>query len=104
MDKIGLRTGPFVGYTRSDNKTTYDPSASIYDNDQKANNYTAGWGMDLVYYPSKHLGLSATLANLNYSHSTTNSGSEGHSSNDDINLNLINTGINLSVFYVFGGK
>jgi hypothetical protein len=103
-DNFGLRTGPFVAYTKSENTNTYTGTASGNDTDSKTNQYDAGLRLDMVYYPSKHLGLAATLANLDYSHSTTDNGAQGHTSGDGVNLAFINNGLSLSVFYVFGGK
>lgn len=101
-DKIGLRAGPYAGYTRSNSKVEYSGTNTIYDQNSNTNSYDAGIMMDLVYYPSKKLGFSATLANLNYNHYKTDSGANGHSENDEIGLNFINSGIGLSVFYVLG--
>ncbi len=101
---FGLRTGPFVEYTKSENTNTYTGTTSGDDSDSKTNQYDAGLRLDMVYYPSKHLGLAATLANVNYSHSTTDNGNQGHTTENSVNLALINNGLALSVFYVFGGK
>jgi hypothetical protein len=97
-DKLGLRAGPYAGYTRGDSKSTnIDPN---YNSDSKTDNYNAGAKLDLVYYPSKKIGFSATLANLNYSHYKTNGGPQGHSSADNVSMAFINNGLGISVFYV----
>jgi hypothetical protein len=101
-DNFGLRTGPFVEYTKSENTITYSSTASGNDSDSKTNQYSAGLRLDMVYYPSKHLGLAATIANLNYSHNKTDNGTLGNTTGDGVNLDLINNGLSLSVFYVFG--
>ena len=103
QNKIGLRAGPYAGYTRSDYKTIYPNDMAIYSEDSKTDNFNAGVKLELVYYPSKCLGVSAMLADVDYNHSKTNSGNQGHSSSDDVNVALINN-LSLSVFYAFGGK
>lgn len=99
-DKLGLRTGPYLGYFRYDFKFTGSGTA----NNNKTDNYVAGANMALVYYPVKKLGLSATLANLSYNHSKQKDDTGQIGSGDNVNFNLINDGLLLSVFYVFGGK
>ncbi|WP_426670799.1 outer membrane beta-barrel protein [Mucilaginibacter sp. McL0603] len=99
-DKLGLRAGPYVGYTRGDSKNTNSGPNSIYDEDSKTDNYNAGAKLDLVYYPSKRLGFSATLANLSYTHSKTNSGTQGNSSTDNVSMMFVNNGLGISIFYV----
>jgi hypothetical protein len=103
-DKIGIRTGPYVAYYRQDTQNNYNDVNAISDYNSKSDNYEAGVNLDLVYYPSKCLGISASLANLQYIHSKTNNGTQGHSSNDDVNFSYINNGLGFSVFYVFGAK
>lgn len=99
-DKLGLRAGPYLGYARSDSKSTNSGTSSIYNEDTKTDNYNAGALLDLVYYPSKRLGFSANLVNLGYNHYKADSGTQGHSSGDNVNLNFVNNGLSLSVFYV----
>jgi hypothetical protein len=97
-DKFGLRAGPYAGYTRGDSKSTnVDPA---YNSDSKTDSYNAGAKLDLVYYPSKKISFSATLANLNYAHYKTNGGPQGHSSADSFNAAFINNGLGISIFYI----
>ena len=103
-DKIGLRGGPYLGYSRTTNKLFYDGPNTIYDQSNKLDNYNAGMRLDLVYYPTKHLGFSAILANLAYSHVKADEGNQGSSSSDNVNLGFINNNLSISVFYVFGSK
>lgn len=104
-DKFGVRAGPVFGYTHTNNSLVYTPAGNGY-NDMygKENSYTLGLTGELVYYPSKHLGFSATLANLGYNHAHTDNGGEGTQTSNEFYLNLINSGLSLSVFYSFGGK
>jgi hypothetical protein len=102
--KIGLRAGPHIGYFHDVNRITYDPSNSIYNENIKTDNFEGGLNLDLVYYPSKHLGFTASLANLNYTHSKSDSGTQGHSDGDYFNASFVNSGLSLSVFYAFGSK
>ncbi len=67
----------------------------------------AGANLDLVYYPSTHLGVAATLANLEYNHYTDKNVYNYNMAVDNgkgnsFNANFINNGLTLSVFYVFG--
>jgi len=100
--KIGLRAGPYAGYTKSDYKTIYNGSSSIFNEDGKTDTYNAGIKLDLVYYPSKSLGLSASIASLAYSHFKTDNGSQGHTDGDNVSMGFISNNLALSVFYVFG--
>jgi len=102
QEKIGLRAGPRVGYYRDINKTTYGPSNAIYNGDTKTDNFVGGLNLDLVYYPSKHLGLTASLANLYYTRSKSDSGTQGHANGGSFNASFINDGLSLSIFYAFG--
>lgn len=102
QEKIGLRAGPTIGYYHSTNKIAYGPSNAIYDLNAKTDNFTGGVRLDLVYYPSKHLGFTASLANLNYTHYKSDSGTQGNSKGDYFNASFINDGLSLSVFYAFG--
>lgn len=104
QDKIGLRAGPHVGYFHDVNKITYGPFNSIYNENTRADNFSGGVNLDLVYYPSRHLGFTASLANLNYTHYKSDSGAQGHSDGDYFNASLFNNGLSLSVFYAFGSK
>jgi hypothetical protein len=103
-NKIGIRTGAYAGYSDGTTKNTYSVSNALYNYDGTNNYYDAGTNLDLVYYPSKSLGISATLANLEYVHYKSSSTTQGHDSSDTIEFNVFNTGLSLSVFYVFGGK
>jgi hypothetical protein len=104
QNKIGLRVGAYLDYSKQTNHDDFAPVNSTSDNDGYDNNYSGGLNLDLVYYPSKCLGFSATLANLSYQHSKANSGDQGNQDVDSFNFGYINNGLTLSVFYVFGGK
>jgi hypothetical protein len=100
-DKIGLRTGPYIGYNYGEVKYTYNtaPAAST---DTKTDYYNAGMRLELVYFPSKKFGFSTYLASFDYSHYKSDSGPAGHLSGDNVYLNLINSNLAVSVYYVFG--
>lgn len=102
QEKIGLRAGPRVGYYHDINKITYEPSNAIYNQDSKTDNFVGGLNLDLVYYPSKHLGFTASLANLYYTHFKSDFGTQGNAKGDNFNASFINDGLSLSVFYAFG--
>jgi len=103
-DKFGIRTGPFIDYSKTNETDTYSGASAIDNSTNKTDNFNAGVNLAVVYYPSKRLGVSASLASLNYNHYKTDSGNQGHSSGDDVNFNFINDGLSLSIFYVFGKK
>ncbi|WP_184548726.1 autotransporter outer membrane beta-barrel domain-containing protein [Mucilaginibacter sp. FT3.2] len=101
--KLGLRAGPYLGYDRNNSKYTYNyPNVATVINSTKTDNYNGGVNLGLVYYPSKNVGLSATLANVSYSHSKADSGTQGHATSNSFNANFISNNLGLSLFYVFG--
>jgi len=101
-NKIGLRAGGFISYFKEIQKNTYPAPNAIYNYNSNANLYSAGGTLDLVYYPSKKLGVSAMFANLTYGHSKYNNTTQGNSSSDNLSLNFVNDGLTISIFYVFG--
>jgi len=103
-DKIGFRMGPQFGYTGGSNKLTYSQQPAADNQNSTSNGYSAAFRLDFVYYPAKNIGLSATIANLEYDHTKDNNHNMGTGKTDNLNLDFINNGLNLSVFYVFGNK
>ncbi|MFC0512689.1 autotransporter outer membrane beta-barrel domain-containing protein [Mucilaginibacter angelicae] len=99
-DKLGLRAGPYLGYTRYDFRSNANGSFIKTKNDS----YNVGANMALVYYPAKKLGVAATLANLSYNHTKIKDDAGLHGSSDNVFFNLVNDGLAISVFYTFGGK
>jgi len=102
QNKIGLSAGPYAGYFRGINKLTYEGANSIYSNDSKTDNFEGGLNLGLVYYPTKHLGFSASLATIGYDHNKTDDGTQGHSDGNSFNASFVNNGLSFSIFYVFG--
>jgi hypothetical protein len=103
-DKIGLRPGAYIGYQHGNDQNTYAATSGVPDYISKSDYYFAGASLDIVYYPSKKLGFSARIANLEYEHYKFNNGSQGNESGDSLNLNYISNGLYLSVFYLFGAE
>jgi hypothetical protein len=103
-NRIGLRVGAYVGYGYDSQATTYDSPYQSNNNSNKSNYGWAGLNADLVYYPSKHLGLAANIFNLQFEHYIENNAPQGNGNGNDVNLSFISDGLSLSVFYVFGGK
>jgi hypothetical protein len=101
---IGLRVGPQFGYSHGTGSETYFPAYVTYDQNAKSDFVNLGLRADLVYYPTKHIGLSAMLADAGFSYQNTDHGNQGRQSYRDTYLNIINNGLSLSVFYSFGGK
>jgi hypothetical protein len=104
QDKIGLRAGPYLGYNKLNSKAFYNGSSTGANQDNTTNRFSAGMRLELVYFPAKSLGFSAGLASLDYGHYKTDGGTQGKSSGDNIDLNLVSNGLSFSVFYVFGSK
>jgi hypothetical protein len=103
-DKLGFRAGPYLAYQKGDNKSTYLGTNAPYNENSKQTGYGAGARLEFVYYPSKKLGFAAYIARVDYNHNKFDNGSFGHTSNDNVDVSLINNGLSLSVFYAFGGK
>lgn len=102
QNKVGIRTGPYLGYNHSYLKSTNSPVNAINDRTQKTNSYGGGVNLELLFYPVKQLGVSLMLANVNYNHYKSDSGNQGKTDGDSVNASFINNGLGLSVFYVFG--
>lgn len=103
-NKIGFRVGPYLGYSIGDQKYIYTGQNSVDNTDSKSHTYEGGADLDLVYYPTKHLGVSISLANLDYQHTRTNSGAQGFANSDEVNFDFVNNNLAVSLLYVFGGK
>jgi len=110
FDKVGLRMGPYVGYSRgvvkaTNTSTTTATITSTPTSTNNSDNYNAGVRMDIVYYPSKTLGLAANLVNLGYGKGKTRNPDDAqqYSNSEAFNANFI-SGLQLSVFYVIGNK
>jgi hypothetical protein len=58
----------------------------------------------MVYFASKKLGFSATLANLQYEHYLSAGGNQLNQNGNGISLYSGTAALQLSMFYMFGGK
>ncbi|MDB5110206.1 MAG: hypothetical protein JWR67_1320 [Mucilaginibacter sp.] len=96
--KIGIRTGPYAQYFFTKSDQNYIDPASNYNYQIRSIN--AGLGLDLVYFPTKKLGLSSSIGSLAYNHSTSNQ-TYVQTKSDSFALNL-SSAVNLSIFYSFG--
>src|SRR6185503_10505995 len=103
-NKIGVRAGAYLGYGYDSQSISYPPANSPGNYHNKQNFGQVGANLELVYFPSKRLGVTAMLANMSYEHYKQNNGPQGYSSGNDFNLGLVTNGLGLSMFYVFGGK
>lgn len=104
QNKVGLRAGPYAAYSHSNSRSNNVPGYTAYDIKTTGDSYGAGINAELLYYPTNHLGVALTLANVNYNHFKSDSGDRGRSSGDSVNATFINSGLGLSVFYTFTGK
>jgi len=100
-NKIGFRTGAYLGYDNGDSKTTYSSVYTTSNYNSLTSDYYGGVKVDLVYYPVRKLGVSATIANLQYSHYKFNNETFGNQSQNNVGFGFINNNLSLSVFYVF---
>ena len=101
---IGFRTGGYLGYSNGNQTNTYTPTYAAYNYNSKTTYYSGGANLDLVYYPSKKIGVAATIANLEYYHYNANNTTQGHDNGDNVTFSFINNALSFSVFYVFGNK
>jgi hypothetical protein len=103
-DKFGFRAGPYVGYGKTNNFYSYDQSGVVTTNTSSSQSFSGGLSLGMVYYPLKHLGVSALLANAEYAHNKGNDSSNGKSTADEFSFSAITNSVGLSLFYVFGNK
>ncbi|MFI5141508.1 MAG: hypothetical protein ACHQII_04045 [Bacteroidia bacterium] len=109
-NKIGFRAEGYAGLSTGTTKDTYSSTYSADNYKTNTNYYSGGAAIDLLFFPSKNLGVSASLANLEYYHFTytttytANNANQAHNNGDNLTFSFINNGLTLSVFYVFGGK
>lgn len=103
--KLGIRTGPYFHYGWGDGRNDFGAAPSG-ENKTTNRGYAAGANVDLVYFPTKSFGVTASLADASYAHSTTKyeNNSLRRDKNDVVNLSLINNGLTLGVIYVFGQR
>jgi hypothetical protein len=101
---IGFRTQGYLGYSSGNETNTYTPTYAAYNYNSKTTYYSGGANLDLVYYPSKKIGVAATIANLEYYHYNANNTTQGHDNGDNVTFSFINNALSFSVFYVFGSK
>ncbi len=103
-NKIGVRTGPYVGYAWGNQGNRYTDAQNTNMYSDKGHLYEVGAKLEAVYYPSKRIGVSATIANLQYEHFTSksfNSTTVENTSGNNVNLSFINNGLGFSLFYTF---
>jgi hypothetical protein len=101
---IGFRTGAYFMYSDGTNKSTYIGTYAANSSNGTTHDYEAQLRLDLVYYPSKRLGVSASIAEVGYSWYKSTNGNLGNGNGDNANVDFISDGLQLSVFYVFGSK
>lgn len=102
-NKIGIRTGPFASVTHTKATLTYSATANMPDyGPQTDTNVSAGVGLDLVYFPYKKLGLTASLGSLGYNHDDTKQPQSGlNTSSNSFGFSFF-SGVDLTAFFVFG--
>jgi len=103
-DKFGIRTGPYIGYSKSTTKSTYALAENLSDNNYDSHNINAGLRLDLVYFASKRLGFTAALANLQYEHYILRGSNQLNENANNVSLYTGTAALQISIFYVFGSK
>lgn len=98
-NKFGIRTGPYISIGGQDFKTSYGPDVNNEFDNSPGHNVSAGIRLDLVYYATKRMGITAALADLSYQHYTT-SGNIQPDNGNGLNLGFT-SGLELSAFYIF---
>ncbi len=101
---IGFRTGAYFSYARGSNATIYEGTYALSSSNGSGHEQEAQLTLDLVYYPSKRLGISANIANAYYNWYKVKGTNEASTNGDNAGINFISNGLALSVFYVFGSK
>lgn len=103
-NKFGIRTGPYLSYGKSTYSYIYPPSQNIINQKNNSNNMIAGADLAMVYYATKNIGFAATLANLQYNHSTSRGGYQLNQNANSISFYTGTSALQISMFYIFGGK
>lgn len=102
--KIGVRTGPYVQYYHNQYQNFYlDPNTTNNNNTQKGYTINAGLVLDLVYFPTRRIGIASNLGSLAYSHYDIKYDTQSFSNHDKSNSFGLGftSALNLSVFYCF---
>ncbi len=103
--KIGIRTGPFAEYLKYKYNNQYlEPQLNNNNFSQNGNYINAGLILDIVYFPSKKIGLISNLGNLGYVNNNSNyqtSYSNENAHTNSFGLRFVSA-LNLSVLYCFG--
>jgi len=103
-DKFGLRAGPYINYEKVTTKYNYSEANAVNNYNSNEDIIDGGVALELVYYPTKHIGVSAAIANLSYEHNKINNGDQGSGSANSLNFDYVNNDLTFSIFYAFGGK
>jgi hypothetical protein len=102
--KFGFRIAPHVDYSWGHLSNTLGPT-SPYSYAYSDRTYSAGADFDLVYFPSKRIGLAVNLAGLTYTHTKEYDDAATYkATSNDIKLKLINNELSFTVCYVFGSN
>ncbi|MDB5087400.1 MAG: hypothetical protein JWR09_1394 [Mucilaginibacter sp.] len=104
-NKIGVRTGPYAGYLWANQGYQYPADQASNNYSSTGHAYQLGAKLEAVYFPSKHFGVSALLANLDFQHGnnkSVNNTNIDKTNSNSVDFSFINNGLGLSLFYVFG--
>lgn len=98
-NKIGIRTGPFAQYSQAKTREKYDRPVDTNGN-YTNKEFSAGLGLDVVFFPTKHLGFATRIGSLSYSHGKRDQYNAQYK-DDRFSLDLATSGLTLSAFYAF---
>ena len=98
-DKVGIKTGPYAQYNLT--KSTISQSDSSNNLEFESTGFTAGIGLDFVYFPVKKIGLVASLGSLAFSH-IKSEGATNTNKQTDFGLNFFSSAQTFSIVYIFG--
>jgi hypothetical protein len=103
-NKIGIRTGPYAGYLWANQGYEYPTDQAISNYSSTGHALQVGARLEAVYFPSKHFGVSALLANLDFQHGnnkSVNSAIVDKTNSNSVDFSFVSA-LGLSLFCVFG--
>ncbi|WP_158826344.1 outer membrane beta-barrel protein [Mucilaginibacter lacusdianchii] len=104
-NKVGIRTGPFVQYLYGRSRSFYVQNLvddyNVADTKFSTKAFSAGIGLDFVYFPTSRLGITAALGSLAYSHANQSQDDIYRTKTDSFGVSLVSS-LNLSLVFALG--
>lgn len=107
QNKFGFKTSGSVGYAHNTNNSHYlyfGNNFSDTNTTGSGNSYEANLLLSLVYFPMPKLGVTLSIAGIDYVHNKTTLSDGTVSKTDVVQTSFTDNNLGLSLFYVFGGK